>query len=190
MSESPIIKIPTGLEPQDEIQHPEIPVEKILDIVLKTEIDPAKLESYLDPEKTPSQSLDKTLESSMQSLLDRTKQRMANVPAYRFAPEAMDIWAEMARLGTACEYILRVSEGKNVGGTDTHPFTGTSWDIDTKRVEEISVAVKGQLETARALLDHQSPTLPKDEIEAMPLIMAISYLKVKPLIEVSTNPSV
>lgn len=161
----------------------EAKTEDILEALNNTEIDPEKLHSYMDPKVTPSQDLDKSMNSSMRTLIWKVGQMTNKTPASQKAPEGMEIWGEVIRLGVAARYINGVSEGKYNPGENTHPFLGSGWDIDEKRASEIAKTVKSQIETAKAVLNKEDVDLPKDEIEAMPLIMAACYLKTESLLE-------
>lgn len=167
--------------PSEENNRSEVSISEIINIVKNTDIDSKKITSYIDPKETPIQSLEKTMNSSMRTLFEKTRQKIKNVPAYRFAPQAMEIWGEMVRLGVAAKYIMDVSKEKYSPGEKTYPFSEGGWDISEEKVKEISKEVEGQIDTAKAVLDGKDIDLPKDEIEAMPLIMAMCHLKTEPL---------
>ncbi|MCC6146913.1 MAG: hypothetical protein IT308_05035 [Anaerolineaceae bacterium] len=114
----------------------------------------------------------------MQTVFWKISQRAHNTLAFQKFPESMDVCGEIVRLGVGAKYILGVYEGKYQPGVNTHPFSGSGWNIDDQRVKEIAGAVERQLKIARALLNKEKVKFPKDEIEAIPLIIALCRLKI------------
>jgi len=151
----------------------------ILEIIVNTKIDPEKIYSYTDPTITAAQNMDLSLNRTLNVTFWKISQRAHNTYAFRKFPEGMDIMGEIMGLGVGVKYIIGVYEGKYQPGIKTHPFSGSGWNIDDKRVEEIASAVKEQLETAKMVLNGEQIELPKDEIDGIPLIFALCYLKVE-----------
>ena len=148
----------------------------LLDIIIDTEIKPELVFRYLDPEIVPPQDLHLSLDATIRPIFWKASQRAHNTLAYQKFPDSMDISGDMIRLGVAMNYICSVYDGKTQPGVNTHPFTGTAWNIDEKRTEEIAVAVKSQMETAKAVLNKEDVEFPEDIFDAIPLFMAVCYL--------------
>lgn len=157
----------------------EINIAYILEIIASTKINPEDVRSYTDPKIVPSQNLDLSLRSFMQTVFWKISQRAHNTLAFQKFPESMDIWGEIVGLGVGVKYIIGVYEGKYQPGINTHPFSGSGWNIDDKRIEEIASTVERQLEFARAVLNKEKVELPKGEIEGIPLITAMCCLKIE-----------
>lgn len=179
-------QLPTKQSEQARTPEPTFQTTDMLALIADTQIDQAKLHDYRNPDKTEPQKLSAVIVRMQASMLWRIKQQLGQTVAAQAVPEGMDIWGEVAAIGTATGYILEVKAGKLKPGEKTHPFTDSAWDLPPEEVEKYAKGVKDELKNASEFLDQANPVLshlPETEEEMTNFLRALCYLKVKPLIE-------